>query len=139
MESSWNHKIAFALLVNPFFLLEVGGVDAIAVSGSTSTAVSSDYSNFKISSGRSGDSGRDSSSGTAHRENRQGLHLQDPSLVVNTWTGDFSSATARAWEVLRSEDGNVLDAVEQVGWISDSAAEFLPSKSQVSSLESLGG
>lgn len=38
----------------------------------------------------------------------------DSRLVVNTWTGDFSSATARAWDVLRSKDGGVLDAVEQV-------------------------
>ena len=40
---------------------------------------------------------------------------RDSRLVVNTWTGDFSSATARAWEVLTSEDSDVLlDAVEQV-------------------------
>lgn len=38
----------------------------------------------------------------------------DSRLVVNTWTGDFSSATTRAWNVLRSKDGGVLDAVEQV-------------------------
>lgn len=38
----------------------------------------------------------------------------DSRLVVNTWTGDFSSATARAWDVLRSKDGGILDAVEQV-------------------------
>lgn len=38
----------------------------------------------------------------------------DSRLVVNTWTGDFSSATARAWEVLHSKDGDVLDAVEEV-------------------------
>eukprot|EP00752_Nemacystus_decipiens_P003978 g3643.t1 len=37
----------------------------------------------------------------------------DRRLVVNTWTGDFSSATARAWDVLCSKDGVVLDAVEQ--------------------------
>ncbi len=40
----------------------------------------------------------------------------DSRLVVNTWTGDFSHATARAWEVLSSEDGGgaLLDAIEQV-------------------------
>ncbi|CAM9599214.1 unnamed protein product [Ectocarpus sp. 4 AP-2014] len=36
-------------------------------------------------------------------------------LVVNTWTGDFSQATARAWDALSSEEAHspaVLDAVE---------------------------
>lgn len=105
MKCSWNRNIVFTLLVDPFFLLKVPGVGATAVSGSQTT--SSDDSNFNIFSSGSGDSGRD----------RQTLHLRDPSLVVNTWTGDFSSATARAWDVLRSEDSSVLDAVEQVGWI----------------------
>lgn len=49
-----------------------------------------------------------------------GVSAQDDSmlpLVVNTWTGDFSQATARAWDVLSSEEAHplaVLDAVEHV-------------------------
>lgn len=37
-------------------------------------------------------------------------------LVVNTWTGAFSSATERAWAVVCSEESSTaaLDAVEQV-------------------------
>lgn len=49
-----------------------------------------------------------------------GVSARDDSklpLVVNTWTGDFSQATARAWDALSSEEAHspaVLDAVEQV-------------------------
>lgn len=37
-------------------------------------------------------------------------------LVVNTWTGDFSKATERAWDVISSggTTSAVLDAIEQV-------------------------
>lgn len=37
-------------------------------------------------------------------------------LVVNTWTGDFSMATERAWDALSSggAESSVLDAIEQV-------------------------
>ena len=37
-------------------------------------------------------------------------------LVVNTWTGDFSKATERAWDVIGAggADSALLDAVEQV-------------------------
>lgn len=49
----------------------------------------------------------------------------DSSLVVNTWTGDFSSATARAWDVLRSKDGGLLDAVEQVRPLGLSSSRFV--------------
>lgn len=37
-------------------------------------------------------------------------------LVVNTWTGDFSRATERAWDAISSGrmHSAVLDAVEQV-------------------------
>lgn len=116
MRSAWNLNIVFTLLVNPLFVLkDVGGVEVTAAESTSVRVKSSDDSNFEISSGSAGDRGKDSSSGTTDREKRQGLHNQDPSLVVNTWTGDFSSATARAWDVLRFEDGSVLDAVEQVG------------------------
>jgi len=50
-------------------------------------------------------------------QSSEGDHVdaRDSPLVVNTWTGDFSHATARAWEVLSSGDGDVLlDAIEQV-------------------------
>lgn len=44
--------------------------------------------------------------------------LIEPSLplVVNTWTGDFSSATERAWEIISSASTKsaLLDAVEKV-------------------------
>lgn len=45
---------------------------------------------------------------------RQQLKLP---LVVNTWTGAFSSATERAWAVIFSGEAHssLLDAVEQVG------------------------
>lgn len=58
----------------------------------------------------------------------------DSRLVVNTWTGDFSSATARAWDVLRSKDGSVLDAVEQVcpfDFFSGAACWYLNSTTSV--------
>lgn len=38
-------------------------------------------------------------------------------LVVNTWTGDFSGATQRAWDVISSpktNDSTILDAIEEV-------------------------
>lgn len=37
-------------------------------------------------------------------------------LVVNTWTGDFSRATERAWDAISSgtTTSAVLDAIEQV-------------------------
>lgn len=37
-------------------------------------------------------------------------------VVVNTWTGDFSRATERAWDALSSggPTSSVLDAIEQV-------------------------
>lgn len=46
-------------------------------------------------------------------EARDGANLP---LVVNTWVGDFSSATERAWAVLSSggTTSALLDAVEQV-------------------------
>lgn len=84
MGSSWQH-LAVLLITNLLFLL---GVRA-APSDESITAGAQ-------SAGRTADADGDSR------------------LVVNTWTGDFSSATARAWDVLRSKDGGILDAVEQV-------------------------
>lgn len=42
-------------------------------------------------------------------ENNLGLGKQVP-VVVNTWTGDFASATQRAWSVVSTASAEAMDA-----------------------------